>query len=677
MKTENFTLVQLASCYLNLKQFGDAENALKKHLNDGETPELYYYLGLSYTLQEKYDEAIEVLSKSIYHNNGHTETRELLFQLLINKAQSLLAGGDLKILTHVLGEAVKYSSGDEKSRKLLSHFESIMPVTHIKNGEREKAATIWKEKLTNSNYSDSDTIHNLAFLYYWWAISYQRDLMEDTGTPDQSKSDVADYLWEKSIMYWFSFINSTEYWDKLRESRSASWKIDIPPEEIVNLKTDMSKTRLLKVLEEFQEEYKLKGEVENSRRIQSYINNYYYEKRTASYWQEFSDLLSKSLDLLDKNEKQTAQKILRLKGPFTLSFINEFFGSGFIGELLTLAEKLNSSESSAELIENMRLFYTHPGCGKVAVIIREIKDIDYASSLWEDLCTKKNKKDPDIQATSFEAQYLKALILYEKGRNFINIQESSNGLAALKESLGIINKSLEKGNNNNCKTIFSVLNNKALETYSAECVRHAKKLNVANKTDEAIVILEEAFNFTKNDLIRSLLCGNYCEKGQVFLKAKNWAKANEYFNKALALDRKYSGAVKGLATSKNNEGLDALNRGLTDRAISLLEEANNLENDKVVRENLASAYNSKAVSILNSLGSYSSTSSCDSALRLLKKGIKLLNEGLDIETISATWGYTEEYMFNILIREISDGLYKTMLRNLWVGERARKNLRGY
>jgi len=677
MKTETNTIVQLASCYLNLEKYQDAETILKKHINNGKAPELYYYLGLSYALQKKYDEAIDALNVHLNFNSESHIARELIFQLLINKTQLAIECSDYGVLSDILAGAIKFSPKDGKSEKLLSHFESILPVTFIKNGEREKAAKIWIDDLKKSSFTNSETIHNLALLYYWWAISNENEFLREPDNKDVKKIEMVDYLWKSTFMYWFSFINSQDYWEKIRSSRSSAWQSDISHDHIDNLKSDISKSKLLKVLEEFQENYRQVGSVSHMKRIQSYINIYFFEKRTTNYWLEIQDLLSNNYKSLSAESKQHADDIIKLKGPFTLNFIKEYFPSDIVGNILGLAGSINKSDHENELFENLNLFFNYPEYGKIAVVVRELKDIDYAFSLWEELSDKeKNKDKPEAKKTP-EAQFLLALIYFEKGIHYINIQEHSNAFKAWTDSYNTIQKALDKGKVKSCKTLLSNLQNKLSSTYAEECVKYAKKLNVTSKIDAAIDILESGYIITENNLIRNLLCGNYCEKAQPFLKDKNWTKANEYFNKALKLDKKYSGAMKGLATSKNNEGLAALNAGSTDKAISLLEEANTLESDKVVKENLATAYNTKAVKILNGLGSYSSAYSCDPALVLLKKGIKLLNSGLNIETISSGWAYMEEYTFNSLVRDIEDGLYKTMLRNLWVGERAKRNLRGY
>jgi tetratricopeptide (TPR) repeat protein len=677
MKTEISTVIQLASCYLNMKKYQDAESVLKKHVNNGTAPELYYYLGLSYSLQKKYDEAIDALAIHLNLNNESRAAQELIFQLLINKTQIAMEHADYSAVSDILAQAIKYSPKDEKSKKLLSHFESIMPVTYIRNGEREKAAKIWMEELKQSSFTNYETIHNLALLYYWWAISHEKDLQKENGVKDVKKIELSDYIWKKTIMYWLSFINSPAYWDKFCASRSVIWKTNISQDEVNNLKSEISKNKLLKVLEDFQESYRQTGSADDMKRIQSYINIYFFEKRTANYWLEFHELVSSNYESLPNELKQKADEILKLRGPFTLNFIKEHFAVDTPENVLSLIGNINRSENENELFDNISLFYNYPEYGKIAVVIREIKDIEYAFTLWEELSGKDNNKGRKLSKTTTEAQFLLALLLFEKGNHYLNIQEPVNALKDLNEAYSIIKNVLEKDKGKTCKILLTNLRNKTSQIYSDECVKYAKKLNVANKIDEAIDILEVGYKLTGNILIRNLLCGNYCEKAQPFLIAKNWPKANEFFNKALQLDRKYSGAMKGLATSKNNEGLAALNSGSTDKAITLLEEANDLENDKVVKENLATAYNTKAVKILNGLGSYSTSYSCEPALTLLKKGIKLLNSGLDVETISAGWASTEEYMFNMLVRDIQDGLYKTMLRNLWVGERARKNLRGY
>jgi tetratricopeptide (TPR) repeat protein len=677
MKTNVLTVIQLAICYLNLKKYQEAEDIITRHSNAGNNPALYYYLGLSYSLQGKFDEAIEALNNHLSSGQDSVASRELIFQLYINKAQTALGNADYGSLSDILTNAIKFSPENEESAKILSHFESVLPVSYIKNGEREKAAKIWIDELKKESFSNPDTIHNLALLYYWWALANEKDILNDKSDESKNKRVMADYLWSQTFMYWFTFINSQAYWENLCKDRSIAWKEEITPNDFKTVKSEISRDKILKVLEGMLDSYRQKEQADFNR-IQNYIINYHFEKKTASYWMEFHEILLNNIKSLDSDLSKTADRIIKLKGPYTLSFIRKHFSDHkLVEDVMTVTGMKLASGKDKELFENIRLAFNYPSLSKIALTIREIKDIENATRLWEELKDREGKAESGFLNKSAEAQFISALISFAKGNQFISNHEVLNACREWKNTFQFVKNASDKDKNKNCHTLLANFKSQLSETITDACLQSAKKLNAALKYDEAIAVLEAGLELTKMEPIRDLLCSNYCGKGHQFLKEKKFAKANVLFEKALSLDKKYSAALRGLSISKNNEGMEALNNNNYDKAIELLERAMELDKDDVVSDNLARAYNQKAVKILNALGNYSSTYQCDQALDLIEKGLELLNPKIEVRSLISTFQYYEEFQFNNIVRNLPEDIYKTMLHNLWVAARSKRNIRGY
>jgi tetratricopeptide (TPR) repeat protein len=676
MKNEVKRAVQLAACYLSQKQFQEAEQTLMKYQVNGDSPEINYYLGLTYSLQGKYDEAIEKLVNSIGKDTGSSAARELVFQLLVNKANEALRNGDYSILSNALSKAIKYMPDKPEYKKILSHFESVLPVSYIKTGERENAAKIWLDELQRSSYSNPDILHNLALLYYFWALSNENEIASGQGEDVSQKRSLADYLWSQTIMFWFSFVNSQEYWDKLCADRADAWKTEITPETIKHLKSDISREKLLKVLEDFLEKYPDKKQQDNVR-IQQYIILYHFEKKTAGYWNELREII-RHHKIVDPKQSEPVRKILALKGTFPLSFILKFFSDrNLIDDIAAVTSLQSDTDKTGELYENYHLACTYPDLFKIVVAIKELKDVELATKMWDDFASEPSNSD--IIKKAPEAQFVIAVINYAKGNHYL----IKVGILKAVQEWKIADKNLknasEADKQKNCKTLISNLSSQLIATVIDECLKAAKKFNVDKKLDESISILEIAYGLTKNADIRSLLCANYSEKGFRFLNTENISKTKEQFKKALDLDRDYAAAKRGMAICKNNEGLDELKINNYDKAIRLFEEALNLDSDNTIRDNLASAYNYKAVKIINGLSPYSRSWDVDPAIEVIRKGIKLLNSdpNLNLDTLGIMLSVMDQNMFNNLTANMAEGTYKNLLYNLWVAEKSKSNLRGY
>jgi tetratricopeptide (TPR) repeat protein len=668
-------IIQMAACYLQLHKYSQAEQILLKHSGNGNSAEINYYLGLTYSLQGKYNEAIKILTSSLSSGQGSSSSKELIFQLLINKANKVLQNGDDGSLSEILTTAIKYLPDKPEYAKLLSHFDNILPVSYIKNGEREKAAKIWMDKLVQKSFSNTEITHNLALLYYWWALSNENEISDSKGSEKSEKRISADFLWSQTIMYWFSFISSQAYWEKFCADRSSAWEVEVTPDMLKSVKSEISRDKLLKELEKLLDKYQGK-EPEDYFRIQNYIVNYHFEKRMAAYWAEFHEIVFKNQKSFGNENAASVKKIVTVEGPYTLSFILKYFtGQKLYEEVLNLTTVKLSSDKDNELLENIRLSFKYPDLGKIILVLRELKDTDLSKRLWEELKITEGKSGLPLKSP--EAQLVLALMSFNTGIQSLTRHDFFITLKEWKVTAAHLKIASEVDKQKNCKILLSKLTSHFKETVAEESIKSARKYNAANKINEAIEILETGYDLAGTDEVRDLLCGNYCEKAQTFLKEKTYSKANELFEKALKLDRNYIAAKRGLSISLNNEGMAELNKNNFDKAIRLLERAIDLDKDDVVTQNLASAYNAKAVNILDNLSSYSSSSQCDPAIDLLTKAIKLLNPDLDVKTFSTTFMFMEEYMFNSLVANISEGSYKTMLRNLWIAVRSKKNLRGY
>ena len=676
MNPANISAVQLAVAYIHLERYSDAEEVLTRQENFRTSKQLQGLLGMVYALRQDYDSAIKALEYQLIDNSGKVGTSELLFALLVNKAQQALKDNNHSQVTDILNSAIRVMPDDNRFKKYLSHFENVLPISHLKGGERQKAADLWIQKIVPGS-PVTNVIHNLALLFYYWAIAAENKILDRSASDIEQNRTQANYLWSKAFMYWNSFIYSPSFWERQCREKSAVWGCSVSQEEVKGIRNGISESLFVKVLEDYIEKYRGNSQ-EDATRIKNYLIEFQFEKQTSRYFQEILDIIGRNEEYFNSDLQNDVHEILTLKEPYTLSFIKQHFAKQRLTEkIISITSVRLKSDAENQVFESMRIACKFPTFSKIIVSINEFKDFDTATYLWEKLLKKEGVTASASIMKTAEAQYVRALMSYTKGCQLKSNGDINQALQEWQGSFQLLSPGGRKMSEENFPALIAVLKQQLKETVGAECVKAAKVLNSAGKIDEAIDILVKGLEMSANDSIRDLLCSNYCEKALKFLKDNNFSLANSLFQQALKLNKGYKTALTGLSNSKNNEGMAELNKGNSDKGIKLLEEALELDKRDVVAKNLAGALNSQAVDIINALNQYSSSSSCDRAISLLARGIELLNDKLDETSLMLTFAFTDEYSFNNMVKDINDGLYKTMLRNFWIATRTRRNLRGY
>ncbi|MFQ5788391.1 MAG: tetratricopeptide repeat protein, partial [Thermodesulfobacteriota bacterium] len=145
------------------------------------------------------------------------------------------------------------------------------------------------------------------------------------------------------------------------------------------------------------------------------------------------------------------------------------------------------------------------------------------------------------------------------------------------------------------------------------------------------------------------------------INIEKFKEAKDNFKKALTILTGHKGAREGMALAYNNEASKKRN---IDTALPLYKKALEYNpNNEVIRNNLAGAYNGKAVDILNSLSQYSYTirRDIDTAIDLLEEGLGILNPAFKS---LGKMGIMAATMIPDLNKVKGNEMLQTMLKNL-------------
>jgi len=660
-------LKQLAFCLITLNRFDKAEEIVKNNFTGEYEKESYYPLGLIFAGQGKIPEAIENLKLEIKENPDRKEAKDFIFKLLMHEAGVKANQKDWKALSSILTLAFELSPDTDEARKEFLRFKNILPMSYLKEGNREKSTETFKEEL-KKDIKNPWIIHSLALIYYWWAISEEEKYFkgEQTETINPEK---LDQLWDCTIAHWILLMNMTEFWRNWAKEKKKLWKMDIPVDTVTNLKKKLLDENLFQVFTNFIDGYKIQKKKEDVQRHEEYLTKLLFEKKSARYYKDYISKLiksSKPIPLPQYKDKSALEKFNISAG---LMFFKEYKK---LDEVNTLISSLLEADPDNVKLCMLNIIYSPDNLGYFLILADDKNNPKQALEELNKLSGGKKKKTAISESATFK--YVNANVMMKMGIMLVEQGEVLKALDNWSSAKQIINKSSKGSDQKSFKKLFSNLNKELEDVVAQTCEQEAKRKNQAKKTKEAIKILEKGVKLVNKKSLKEHLAILYSESGFERLNKKKYTEARKDFEKALALAPGNERAKQGIGTAYNNEGVATRN---SDKAIQLFEKALKYDpSSNVFATNLAGAYNSKAVSIINSLGQYSRSYDCDPAIKILKKGLKLLNPSIDLSIIEG-FSFMDETLFNSMTSTLPDDTYKTMLSNLWIAEKSKANLRGY
>lgn len=87
---------------------------------------------------------------------------------------------------------------------------------YLRNGDKTKAYTLWKEQMDTPGIVGLVAKHNLAVMFHFYAIDYEFALDNGEGLSSTQKQTLADY-WRNTITYWESMVGNDDFWALMTE----------------------------------------------------------------------------------------------------------------------------------------------------------------------------------------------------------------------------------------------------------------------------------------------------------------------------------------------------------------------------------------------------------------------------------------------------------------------------
>lgn len=660
MLSDQTILEQLSACKIALNRHREVEDLLGKEIVSGNG-DLRYYLGVNYAAQGKLDESLAELLSLLRNKPSHQMAKNMAFKLLLRKAREKIKEKDFGDISSVLSMAIELAPDTPDARKELDCFKNALPISHIKAGNREAAAKLWEEQL-KKHPTDHGLIHNLALLYYWWALNEEQKIADSTNN---EKSDICR-LWEKAISYWVMLFGIPEFWNEWKKEKEHIWNLEIKTEDLQEFQESFLEEKLIRVFNNYIDLYKQNGKSQESSRHEDYILTLLLERESAVKWMAFLEVLNNWKEAIGINldgirRYELIRVIQKAEGStpcfgtvkdcaentdeclwsrsckvdrnrelnFNIPAGRQFFQDiDMLAEVNKLIELLYKEHSDNESIEKLR-FYMHPGgLGKVLILLEHRKRPQRAMSELQRLTDNKSINKGDL-----EVKYIYAFAHMERGRtSYKEDNKFNDALDDWTRSKALIidaQKLADFEGKSFCKKSISSLRDEIERLVASSSEKEAKKCNQAGKLDDAIAILLKGMKLVSQPANKSLcdhLAIFYCEKGDKLLAEKNFGGARTNFEEALKYDRENSRARKLIGTTYNNEGVAASD---VDKQIELYRKAMSYDNeDDVIKKNLSVALYNKGGKLLDRL-SYS-----QDKISLLTEILKLLKEANEYDPSS-------------------------------------------
>jgi tetratricopeptide (TPR) repeat protein len=352
--------------------------------------------------------------------------------------------------------------------------------------------------------------------------------------------------------------------------------------------------------------------------------------------------------------------------PMGYLFVKDHGLSDDLGQICAMLQKRNSEH---ENLNRLRLYLSSMQLGILLGLIEEGKNPKKALDRWQLLPSEVKDSVPGL--------YVRTVAVKEIAKELVAHDDVNQALDDWTTVLKMLkDHSAQKEIKEYAYEAMFAAIEKEMEAFVIDtCVNEWKKLKNQGRNEDAIQILEKGITVTGHITLREPVAVFYVERGYEKFNAKKYGEARKDAEAALRAFPDHKGAKDLMALAYNNE---ATEKSDSDAAFELYKKAYeyNPENE-TIRNNLAGAYNGKAVKIMNAIslsqGSNSIRTNCDQAIELLEKGLRLLNPPFDPGSFQSK-SSLDERTFNNQMSTLPEGLEKTMQTNLWVAMKTRSSM---
>lgn len=427
----------------------------------------------------RYAEAVQSL-EPLYHSGTDTDT--VLFYL----GMALVSLRRHRDTLDVWNKLLARHPGHEK---LQANIARVRYLQHLRSW-RFDAAEVWEREL-KAHSGNRAALHNLAILYYWWAMEE-----ESAGGPD------VDRLWAAAIAFWTLIVHSDQFWSTWKSELEQRWGLELRDADLEQLRDTFLDERFTRVFQNYSSSYKENNRLADAQRHEDYLTMALLEKKSAESW------------------RATGAR-------FPMGGFLYCRQTGVLQEILEEIDRLPDVQQQKKL----SIYFSPAELGAVLILLEETRLPERALERLARL-PEKVRQGPD-------ATYLRVRALFESARASGELGEVETALAEA--------HSLEP--------VWAPLKTDIAALFDSLAKQEATRLRQDNRIDEAIRLLERLYARSGHTEIREYLCILCCDGGFQKLNENEFENGRAYFLKALGIDANYQRARQAMCIAFNNEAL--------------------------------------------------------------------------------------------------------------------------
>lgn len=624
--------------YLRDRRFDNAIDLLRYLPEDAR---ILYHLGLSHLLKGEPEEAIPLLERAaafdtdVYgryaawaianHHSGqhrydvaaatleqlrpmitprpaYPGLRALAFHAALRQADAKATQHDWNRVVAELASALQADPPDPADARELERFAFILPVSQVQAGARRDAAETWEREL-KTHPGNREPLHNLAILYYWWALHE-----EALGSPG------VDRLWAAAIAYWTLIVSSDQFWQAWKVEAEQRWGLELQDGDLRQMRSTFFDEQFTRVFQNFSSSYREKNRPADAQRHDDYLTMALLEKQSAAEWSATGA---------------------------------GFPAGGFlycrqIGVLPDVLEEIDRLPEARQ--HKLKIYFSPARLGEILILIEDQRQPEKALERLAGL--------PDKLRQTPDAKYLRARALFESAQDLHKSDSVASALERVETAFSVA-QFLEPQ--------WSPLKQSIAGLFDVLAKLEATRLRQDNRLDDAIHLLDRLYAMSLHPEIREYLCILCCDRGFQKLDEKEFEGARAYFLQALELDAAYVRAGQAMCIALNNEALTKLDQEVKLEMLQRALEYN--PHDQHVRENLGMVFHEKALKIARAASRENAPLELGRAIGLLRVAAMTVNPAVSEKWLTefiASGGQR----FQDEIEKMPADFYRTVLESL-------------
>ena len=507
-------------------------------------------------------------------------------------------------------------SANARVEKDLNGFQGILPLCFLRLGKRQKAEELWRRELWQSW---QDSLHKLAMLSYHAARDSEERLIGQ-GTGDPELMD----LWAKTIAFWIAYVNLDEFWQVWAQRRAACYGADIASEDLADLRKHLVEEHLQGLLHRFLDEHQQAGHGAEADRLRSSLTNLRLERRAANLWKKLipnlaglNERLNLDLgkpvalgNLVSASRRARGKYWLRRRcaqegcprctwetlcnsadpGPGALLQISSLGGpllsaqvglTGVTRQILPLYQELHPEDDAAETLAT----YFSP----VGIALTWLEEQNPEQALLERRAPRRDPQSP-------QARYTLAAVLLARGSRLLGTDGIDAALTDWQRAHRLLGELHHQANRAAFRSRLQRLSDEISQTVGEGCLKEVRALKGPGKTGGGHSPGHPGVGNIPVAGPQRPAGGSQLRSGRQVPAREKLRPSPNFFQKALALNANFHRAKEGISTAYNNEGVNEIDAGRLDKAITLMERALDYNpSNHVAKKNLAGVYHEKAV----------------------------------------------------------------------------------